>query len=93
MFNCVSSRDNLPTIKDGAYILNLDEKQSKRTHWILLFIERNEAVYFDSFRIECISQEVLSKFKDKSINHNIFTIQTDDFVAKSITKTKGLNIK
>ena len=22
MFNCVSSRDNLPTIKDGAYILN-----------------------------------------------------------------------
>ena len=33
------------------------------------------AAYFGSLRIEYISQEVLSKFKDKSITHNIFRIQ------------------
>ena len=42
-------RNNLPRIKDGAYELNLDEKQSKGTHWVSLFIGRHTAVYFDSF--------------------------------------------
>ena len=43
--------DNLPKIKDGAYILNVDGKQSKVTHWISSFINKNAAVYFDSFGI------------------------------------------
>ena len=38
-FNGVSSRDNLPkTIKNGAYVINLDEYQDTGTHWIALFI-------------------------------------------------------
>ena len=32
--------------------------------------------YFDSFRIEYIAHEVLSKIKDKSITHSIFRIQS-----------------
>ena len=40
------SEDNLPRIKDGVYVINLDDKQNKGTHWISLFIERNTAVYF-----------------------------------------------
>ena len=32
-----------------------------------LFIGKNVAMYFDSFRIENIPQEVLNKIKDKSI--------------------------
>ena len=35
--------------------------KSKRTHWVSLFVDRNTAVYFDSFAIECILQEVLNK--------------------------------
>ena len=35
-------------------------------------------VCFESFGIECISQEVLNKIKDISITHNIFTIQDND---------------
>ena len=27
-FNSIFSRDNLPKIKDGAYVINLDDKQS-----------------------------------------------------------------
>ena len=65
---------------DGAYVINLDDKQSKETHWVSLFIDRNTAVYFDSFGIEYISQEVLSKMKDKSITHSIFRIQSDDSI-------------
>ena len=42
-------QDNLPRIKDGAYVINLDDKDSKGTHWVPLFIERNLAVYFEFF--------------------------------------------
>ena len=37
-------------------------------------------MYFDSFGIEHIQQEVLSKIKGKSITHNMFRIQDDDSV-------------
>ena len=28
------SRDNLPKIKDGAYVINLDEYSNIGTHWV-----------------------------------------------------------
>ena len=31
-FNSVYSRNNLPKIKDGSYVINLDEFKSKGTH-------------------------------------------------------------
>ena len=55
-------------------------KKCKGTHWVSLFIGWNTAVYFDSFRTEYILQEVLHKIKDKSIAHNIFSIQYDDSI-------------
>ena len=73
-------RDNLPRIKDGACIINLDDKQSKGTHWVSLFNDCNTTVYFDSFEIECIPQEVLNKIKDKSITHDIFRTQSNDSI-------------
>ena len=37
-FNGVFSRNNLfKKIKDGAYIINLDEYEDVGTHWIALF--------------------------------------------------------
>ena len=36
VFNGVSSRNNLSKIKDGAYIINLDQYDSIGTHWIAL---------------------------------------------------------
>ena len=41
-------------------------------------MDRNTAVYFDSFKTEYISQEALDKIKDKSITHDIFRIQDND---------------
>ena len=45
-FNGVFSRNNLPgynsikKIKDGAYIINLDEYANAGTHWIALFCKK-----------------------------------------------------
>ena len=37
-FNGVYSRDNLPKIKDGAYVINLDEYSDIGTHWVALYV-------------------------------------------------------
>ena len=76
----LKKRNNLSRIKDGAYVINLDDKKSKGIHWILLFIDGNTNVYFDSFGIEYIPLEVLKKIRDKSITHYIFRIQSDDSI-------------
>ena len=40
-FNGVFSRNNLPKkIKDGAYIINLDEYANVGTHWMALFCKK-----------------------------------------------------
>ena len=40
-FNGVFSRNNLPKkIKDGAYMINLDEYANVGTHWIALFCKK-----------------------------------------------------
>ena len=58
-FNGVFSRNNLPKkIKDGAYIINFDEYADVGTNWIALFCNRNETVYFHSFGVEHISEEI-----------------------------------
>ena len=53
----------------------MDEKNSKRTHWVLLFISSNVVASFDYFANEYHSQEVLNKIRDKSITNNIYRVQ------------------
>ena len=50
-FNGVYSRDNLPKIKDRAYIINLDEYSDIGTHWVVLYVQNNIVTYFDSFGV------------------------------------------
>ena len=40
-----------------------------------MFIGRNTTLHFDSCGIEYISLEVVNRIRDKSIDHNILTIQ------------------
>ena len=42
----VYSRDNLSKIKDGAYIINLDEYSDIGTHWVALWVNNNNVTYF-----------------------------------------------
>ena len=58
-FNGVYSRNNLPKkIKDGAYVINLDEYADVGTHWIASFCKIREIVYFDSFGVEHNPEEI-----------------------------------
>ena len=57
----IFSRDSIPTIKVGAYVINLDDKQSKRTRWLSLFIDRNTVVYWNFFGAEYNPQEVFNQ--------------------------------
>ena len=43
--NGVYSRDNLPNIRDGAYVINLDEYSDIRTHWAALYVQNNNVIY------------------------------------------------
>ena len=35
-FNGIYSRDNIPEIKDGVYVINLDKYSDIGTHWIVI---------------------------------------------------------
>ena len=56
-FNGICSRNNLPKkIKDGSYVINLDEFADLGTYWIILFCNKSETVYFDSFGVEHVKR-------------------------------------
>ena len=78
-FNGVYSRDNLPKIKDGAYIINLDEYSDIGTHWVALYVHNN-VTYFDSFGVEHIPKETRTFINKKNIKKNIFRIQAYDSI-------------
>ena len=75
-FNGVYSRDNLPNkIKDGAYVINLDEYSDIGTHWIALYVKNNDITYFDSFGVEHVPKEIKAFIKNRNNKINIFRIQ------------------
>ena len=58
-FDGVFSRNNLPKkMQDEPYVINLDEYADVGTHWVALFCNRNEIVYFDSFGVEHVPAEI-----------------------------------
>ena len=74
-FNGVYSRDNLPNkIKDVAYVINLDEHADVGKHWIALFCNKNKIVYFDSFGVERIPEEIKEFISNKNIKANIYRV-------------------
>ena len=80
-FNGVFSRNNFPTkVKNGTYIINLDEYADVGTHWIALFCNRNEIVYFGSFSAEHVPEEIKEFIGNKNIKANIFPVQANDSV-------------
>ena len=77
-FNGVYSRDNLPkAIKNGVYV-NLDQYTNIGTHWIALYVKNNEVIYFDSFGVEHIPNEIKKFIGHKNTKTNIFRIQANN---------------
>ena len=92
IFSGVFSRNNLPEhnsiekIKDGAYIINLDEYANVGTHWIALFCKKKKTKLFilivlvlNIFGNEI--KEFIEEFPgNKNIKTNIFQIQEDNSI-------------
>ena len=66
-FNGVYSRNNLPNFKNGAYVINLDYSGNTRTHWVVIFVKKDEVIYFDSFDVEYIPKEIMERKKKKTL--------------------------
>ena len=69
-----------------AYIINLDENANGNANMQIhielpYFLKRNEIVYFDSFSVEYIPEEIKKFIKtfpgNKNIKTNIFRVQED----------------
>ena len=79
--NGVFSRDTLLSkIKNGAYVINIDEYHDIGTHWVALYMNKKTATYFDSFGVEHIPKEIKKFIGNKNIIANISRIQTYDSV-------------
>ena len=58
-FNRVFSKDNLPNlIKNVGYVINLNEYEDTGIHWVALFCNKKQAIYFGSFRVEHVPEEI-----------------------------------
>ena len=63
-------------IKDGRYVINLDEYSDIGTHWIIFYVNNKTVIYFDSFGVEQIKKFI----NNNNIISNIFRIQAYDSV-------------
>ena len=67
-FNFVYSRNNLPKIKDGAYVIN--EYKSFGTQWIALyFVAFHDVTYLRSFEVEQVPKEIKTFKGNKNITN------------------------
>ena len=67
-------------IKNGAYVINLDEYHDIGTHRVALYVNNKSVTYFDSFGVEHIPKEIEKFIDNKNITANIFGIQAYDSV-------------
>ena len=80
-FNGVFSRDNLPnSIKNGAYVINLDEYHDIGTHWVAFYVNNKTIIYFDSFGVEHIPREIMKFIARKKIITSIYRIKAYDSI-------------
>ena len=67
------SRKNPPEkIKNGAYIINVDEHADVGTHWIALFCNKSEIVSLDSFAVEHVPEEIKNLSEIKTLMLKFF---------------------
>ena len=68
------------TIKNGAYVINLNEYADVSTHWIALYVKSNEVIYFDSFGVEHVPKEIKKLIGHKNTKTTIFRLHTDNSI-------------
>ena len=67
-------------MKNGAYVINLDEHHDIGTHLVALYVDNKTVTYFDSFEVEHLPKEIVKYIGNKNIITNIFRIQAYDSI-------------
>ena len=78
----VYSRNNLSKIKDGKYITNPDECESRESHQIALYVNAENVTYFDGFGVKHIPQNLENSLEIKNIKASIYKIQAYDSIMR-----------
>ena len=79
-FDGVYSRNNWPKIKDGTFVIHLDEYESIATHWIALYVNDNSIIYSDTSGVYHIPKEFTKFIGNKNILTSIYRIQAYDSI-------------
>ena len=66
-FNGVHSRNNLEKVNYRAYVIDLDEYSDIETHCVALYVQNNDATYFDYFDVEHIPKEIKTFISNKNM--------------------------
>ena len=75
------ARDDLPDkLVNGYYVVNLDGKYSKGTHWVGMKVGSREIIYFDSFGFIC-PNEIIERKGNRFISYSTHEIQNLKSVA------------
>ena len=74
------SRNSLPKIKDGPYVIHFDEYKSIETHWIVLYFNDNNVTHFYSFGFEHTPKEIRKLIGNKNVKTNIYIIEAFDSI-------------
>ena len=96
-FNDAYSRDDLSNkIKDGKYVVNIDEYSDIGTHWVALYANNKTVTYFDIFGVEHIPKQIKQFNNNKNIITNIvlnnkYCIGFIDFMLKGKSLTDYTN--
>ena len=77
------------TVKDGAYVVNLDEFKSVRTYCMLLYANGNSVTYFNSYSVKYIPEEI-KRFCRQQKHHNKYLQNTSIGFIDSMFKGKTL---
>ena len=92
-FNGAYSRDKLPkTMKNGAYVINLDEYADVCAHWIALYIKNIEIIYFDSFGVEHVPKKNKKFIGHKNIKTKMFRKQENNLIMCGYFCIKFINL-
>ena len=46
-------------MEKGTYVINLEHSENTGTHWVVIFVKKDEVISFDSFGVEYITREIM----------------------------------
>ena len=78
--------------KGWPYVINLEVYADVGTHGIALLCKRSSIVYFNTFGVEHVPEEIKTFIGNKNIKANIFWVQSNDSIKCGYFCTKFINL-